>query len=71
MFAWIISFATMLLLTLGAVQYANYVDRKSNQYWCELIAGLDERYQNLPPEADAEAREFAVKIHNLKGKLDC
>lgn len=71
MIAWGISFLCMLGLTGAAIQYANHVDRQSNQAWCELIGGLDERYQALPPDADVEAKEFAAKIRSLRIKLDC
>lgn len=71
MIAWGVSFACMLGLTGTAMFYANNIDRQSNQAWCELISGLDERYQALPPDADIEAKEFAAKIHSLRMKLDC
>lgn len=69
--AWFVSFVVMIALTGAAMQYANYVDRKSNRAWCELITGLDERYQALPADASPQAREFAAEVHQLRVELDC
>lgn len=69
--AWLFSFVCMLGLTGAAMLYANAVDRRSNQAWCELIVSLDERYQALPADAPREAVEFAADIHALRGRLDC
>lgn len=69
--AWLVSFVVMLALTGAAMQYANYVDRKSNRAWCELITGLDERYRSLPGDASPQAREFAAEVHELRLHLDC
>lgn len=69
--AWAISFVCMLGLTGASIQYANYVDRKSNQNWCELIVDLDERYKRLPPDATPEAKEFAETINALRRNLEC
>lgn len=71
MLAWLVSFVCMLALTGAAMLYANSVDRKSNQAWCELIVSLDERYQALPADAPPEAAEFAAEIRALRGRLDC
>lgn len=60
------------VIAIGAsIGYTNYVDRKSNQAWCELINGLNTRYSNLPANAPQEARDFAIKIAHLKAKLEC
>lgn len=70
-YVWVASFVTMFALTAGSMLYANYVDRTSNRAWCKLIVGLDDRYQNLPADADPEAHEFAITIHDLRIQLGC
>jgi len=70
-YAWIASFVVMLVLTAASIQYANYVDRKSNRAWCKLIVSLDDRYQNPPADSEQDVKEFAATIHDLRMQLGC
>lgn len=69
--AWVVSFLCMLGLTGGSMMYATYVDRRSNQNWCELIVSLDDGYKSLPPDAPARQRDFAERINRLRRSLEC
>jgi hypothetical protein len=51
--------------------YTNHVDRQSNQVWCSMINSLNERYSKLPPDANADAKQFATQIATIKRKYDC
>lgn len=43
---------------------------KSNQVWCDLVVGLDIRYQNLHT-TDPDAIKFARQIHTVVQKYHC
>lgn len=53
-----------------SVQYANYVDRKSNQRWCQMLSMIDDGYKERPPKND-QARRFADTIHQLRTDFGC
>jgi ABC-type transport system involved in cytochrome bd biosynthesis fused ATPase/permease subunit len=58
------------LVALGAlisftIWYTGYVRHKADQRWCAFMVPLDKRYQQLPPEADPEAKEFAERLNYL------
>lgn len=61
-----------LLIGVGASMfYTNYVDRNSNQAWCDIINGLHDRYDALPVGSSPEAEQFARHIAILKDRYDC
>lgn len=53
-----------------SVQYANYVDRKSNQRWCELLSTLDEAYRATPPRTEP-GKKVAEDIVRLRQEFGC
>lgn len=63
-------FVTLGLMIGVSILYTNYVDRQSNQAWCELFNGLDKRYQALQ-NPDPDAIEFRQQLARLKDKYDC
>jgi hypothetical protein len=73
--SFLMTFATTfvaLMLAVGAsMLYTNYVDRNSNQAWCDIINSLDKRYQSLPTDAAPEAYEFAAQIRVLQQRYKC
>ncbi len=66
----LIFFALSTSITFSIV-YTNRIDRESNQAWCDIINGLDNRYQKLEPNADPDALEFARDLKDIKTKYDC
>lgn len=65
----------MMLVAFAAVTsfnilYTNYTNRESDRTWCELMVGLDNRYQNLKT-SDPEAIKFRDQIHRIRNKLRC
>lgn len=68
--AWLTSFICMMALTGTAIQYANYVDRKSNQRWCGLFLILDDAYSATPPQNEA-GRKLAQEIAQLVRDFEC
>lgn len=53
-----------------SVQYANYVDRKSNQRWCQLLSTLDDTNTDQPPRGPA-GEQFARDISQLRTDFGC
>lgn len=61
---------SMMLLAGVSIQYANYVDRKSNQSWCELINFYTDYYNKTPPATELQKRQ-AELMHNQAKSLGC
>lgn len=51
--------------------YTAYSNEQDDQKWCALMVSLDDRYQELPSTADADARLFAAQVHVLRQDLHC
>ncbi len=57
--------AVLFIGIIASFQYANYVDRRSNQKLCRIITLSDEAYIALPP-ASATGKELAAAFHELR-----
>lgn len=67
----VIALVVSCLVIAGiSVQYSNYVDRKSNQRWCELLATMDDAYKANPPRTDAGQR-MAAELRRLRVDFGC
>lgn len=64
-------FVSLILAVGASMLYTDYVDRRSNQAWCDIIRGLHTRYQSLPKSSPPEAHEFARQIGILKDRYSC
>jgi hypothetical protein len=67
--AWVVSFITMLVMVCATIQWAYYIDKRSNQRWCGLVKLFNEEYKKEPPTNDLGkniAREM-LKIQNSFG----
>ncbi|MFY3742116.1 MAG: hypothetical protein HMLIMOIP_002580 [Candidatus Nitrosomirales archaeon] len=68
--AWITTFlVTMIGVTLSA-QWANYVDRRSNQRWCGIITILDDANKSNPPKTEIQ-KKLATKFHEKRKEFRC
>lgn len=72
----LLSAVVAVLICLGTIVgigivYTNYATQQSNQAWCDIINGLDQRYSQLPPNADPDAQVFARQVAAIKNKYDC
>jgi hypothetical protein len=47
--AWVASFVCMVILTGLSLEWANYVDYRSNHRWCGIIGLFNEAYKETPP----------------------
>lgn len=67
---WIVSTIVLILLFLTSFQYANYVDRKSNRYWCGIIELFNDTYAQEPPTSQA-GKVLSNEFLRLYGKFEC
>lgn len=70
MYALIVSYVCALVSAIIAIQYANYVDRQSNQQWCTLIVSVDDAYQESPA-TNPSGKRVAESIHKLRTDFGC
>lgn len=61
---------SVVVLFSFQILYTNYSNRKSDQRWCDLMVGLDDRYQALDTK-DPDAIKFRNDVHKLRGSLQC
>lgn len=69
-FASFISYICMLIMTVSSIQWANYVDRRSNQRWCNIVKLIDDGNAANPPPTKRE-QDFAIEIRILRENFDC
>lgn len=59
-----------LAMGVVAIQYAEYVDRKSNHQWCEVVVTLDNAYDQNPPQTEA-GKSLAREMERMRHDFDC
>jgi hypothetical protein len=69
-YALLIAFVSSLVMGVVAVQYANHVDRQSNQQWCEIVVTLDETYDKQPPQSES-GKVIAREMKRMRHDFDC
>jgi hypothetical protein len=67
---WIMSFICLAVMSAAAIQWAGYVDRRSNQRWCGIVVLLDNRNIAHPPPT-TDGKLFATKLHQIRTEFDC
>lgn len=65
----------LVLVTFGLlvsfnILYTNYATRVGDARWCDLMVGLDDRYQKLETK-DPDALDFRNRVHKLRQDLRC
>lgn len=68
--AWVITTALLFTMILLSFQYADYVDRRSNQRWCGLVGLFNESYAERPPETDL-GKKIATAMAELPKSFEC
>ena len=63
-------FICMFIGVIGAFQYADYVDRRSNQRWCGIVSLFNENYAESPPSTTT-GKKIAVAMLHLARDFDC
>jgi cell division protein FtsL len=66
----IMVFVSMFLAVGLSVVYTHGAVAKVQQDWCELMTGINTRYEKTPP-TDEGGIEFAADVKRLLVKLNC
>lgn len=70
-YTWVASTVVMFVLILASFQYTNYVDRRSNGYWCGIVLLFNSTNQKEPPKTDTGRvlfKEFSKMRKGFKCK---
>lgn len=70
MIAWTASFIVMLIMTGSSIQWANYIDRRSNQRWCGLVSLFNQAYRDNPPTTIL-GKDIAIEMLNIQRDFSC
>lgn len=65
-----VSYIVAIVMGVAAIQYAEYVDRRSNHQWCEIVKAVDASYKERPPETPS-GQELAAEFARLKQEFGC
>lgn len=68
--AWLIVTLVLFLGILASFQYANWVDRKSNQQWCGIIDVFLDTYKTSPPPTEI-GRLLETEFKNIREFYKC
>ena len=66
-----------LMMGVIAIEYSNYVVRKNNQQWCEIVKTLDNGYNAprptpSPTQSQSPAgKHLAEEFHRLRTDFKC
>ncbi len=63
-------FACMIIMTIVSVQWANYVDNRSNQRWCGIVLLFNNAYKTNPPPTPL-GKKVAVEMLKLQNDFSC
>lgn len=69
-YAVVVACVSSLAMGVIAIQYAEYVDRKSNQQWCEVVVTLDNAYTQTPPQTEA-GQNLARAMKRMRHDFGC
>jgi hypothetical protein len=70
MVAIIVAFVCLLVGNIAAIQWSNYVDRRSNQRWCGIVVMFDNTYSHTPPATEIGKRT-AIEFKKLRSEFSC
>lgn len=63
-------FASMLIMTILSIQWASYIDRRSNQRWCGIVNLFNDTYETTPPTNDI-GRKLEIEFKHLETDFKC
>ncbi len=67
----LITIAAVCLIAAGvAMQWASYVDDRSNQRWCGIVDLFNETYRESPPPTEI-GKKLAVEFIQLDKSFHC
>ncbi len=66
----LVVFCCMFIGVIGAFQYANYVDNRSNQKWCSIVSLFNVEYAQNPPTTET-GKAIQLAMLELAKEFDC
>jgi hypothetical protein len=69
-YALLAAFLSSLLMGGVAIQYADWVNRRSERKWCHLIVLLDRPYTERAPQSEL-GKAIAEALHKLRRDFGC
>lgn len=70
MITWIASFICMVIMTSASIQWAYYIDKRSNQRWCGLVVLFNDAYRVNPPSTSL-GKKIALEMLQLQTEFSC
>lgn len=67
---WVVVSAILFGGILYSFQYTNYVDRRSNTYWCGVVSIFDDSYKTEPP-TNSRGETLAREFDKIRQRFDC
>ncbi len=64
------AFICLLIGVVSSFQYADYIDRRSNQRWCGVVRLFNTAYVENPPPSTL-GKEIASAMVNLEKEFSC
>jgi hypothetical protein len=68
--AWLISYVIIIIMFIVSMQYANYIDRKSNRAWCGIVLLFNETYEKNPPPTEI-GKMLEAEFKHLRTDFRC
>lgn len=62
---WITTFLCVIVAASATIQWANYVDQRSNQRWCSLFNMYTTEYKENPPPTTL-GQNIAFEINRMR-----
>jgi hypothetical protein len=67
---WVTATITLFLLNMASFQYTNYVDRRSNGFWCGIVVLFDDTYKVTPPPTDVGIK-LMTEFREMRNDFHC
>jgi len=68
--AWIASMVCMIIMTGASVQWAYYIDERSNRRWCGIVNLFNQAYKENPPPTEV-GRKISKEMLIIRDKFHC
>ena len=63
-------FVSMMLIVGISLQFSYYIDKRSNQRWCDIVTLFNETYKQSPPPTET-GKKIAAAMLVLGRDFDC
>lgn len=67
---WVVVTVITWIGILGSYQYTNWVDRRSNGFWCGIVVLFDDTYKTSPPPTTT-GQKLAAEFKTMRSNFHC